>query len=286
MWTMTAVETCRLPVSEGVDLAADVWAGGGPPFLLLHGLASNRRLWRGVAQHLAEAGHAVAALDLRGHGESDRPDGDYGFDAMASDVVATCRALGFDRPVVAGQSYGGNLVLEMADRKPGELRGVAAVDGGILDIAGRFRTWDECVAALSPPSIDSSLEQLRGYFLGQMSGWPEGSVEAAMACFEESSDGRARARLSLEHHLAILRSMWEHRPTELLSRVTTPVLLMPCDTGDAAWTAHKRETLSAVRRDDSLLRVRWFEAHHDVHLQRPADVGEELLAADRDGFFS
>lgn len=283
---MTASEGVRLPVAEGVELAADVWHGERPPFLLLHGLASNRRLWQGVAQHLAAAGHAVATLDLRGHGESDRPDRGYGFETMTADVVAARRMLGFDRTVMAGQSYGGNLVLEIADREPDSVRGVAAVDGGILDVAGRYKDWDECLAALSPPTFDITLERLRAHFEAQMSDWPVGSVDAAMACFEESADGRGRARLAREHHLAMLRSMWEHRPAELLGRVGVPVLLMPCDTGDSGWTGHKRETLAAVRRNDSLLRVRWFEAHHDVHLQRPADVADALLDAERDGFFA
>jgi len=44
------------------------------PFVLVHGLASNARLWDGVARRLAGAGHSSAAVDLRGHGRSDKPD--------------------------------------------------------------------------------------------------------------------------------------------------------------------------------------------------------------------
>ena len=281
-----AADTVGISVAEGVELAADVWPGEGAPFVLLHGLASNRRLWHGTAHLLAAEGHAVATLDLRGHGESARPSSGYAFETMTADVVAACSELGFERPVVAGQSYGGNLVLELADRYPGAVRGVAAVDGGILDIASRFRSWDECVAALSPPKLEMSVAELRSYFSSLMSQWPPGSVEAAMACFEEDPSGRPRARLTLENHLSILRSMWEHRPAELLERTQVPTLLLPCDTGDAAWTEHKRSTLASLRHDGATpVRVHWFEAHHDVHLQRPAEVAGALLSAVSDGFF-
>ena len=279
-------EAVRVPVAEGVELAADVWPGEGPPFLLLHGLASNRQLWRPVAERLAAAGHAVATLDLRGHGESDRPEDGYDFRTVSADVVTAARALGLERPVLVGQSYGGNLVLEIADRHDAAVRGVAAVDGGVLDLGSRFSTWDDCATAMSPPTIDMSPEELRSHIADHVSGWPDGALEAAMGCYETSSQGRAQPRLARAHHLAILRSMWEHSPTQLLGRLSVPVLLLPCDTGDADWTAHKRDTIAAVRRKGSDLRVRWFEAHHDVHLQQPDGVAGALLAAENDGFFA
>jgi pimeloyl-ACP methyl ester carboxylesterase len=278
-------ETLRLAVAEGVEVVADVWPGDRTPFLLVHGLASNRRLWRGVATALASAGHAVAAIDLRGHGESDRPSRGYDFATMAADVVSTIRMLAFERPAVIGQSYGGNLVLEVAARHAESVRGVGALDGGVLDLARRFATWEECEAAMSPPVIGLSTEELRGRIAQDESDWPPGSVDAVMACFEESDGGVARARLARDHHLAILRSMWEHNPPELLTLIPVPVLVMPCDTGDEEWTAHKREVLAEAKRDASALRVRWFDAHHDVHLQRPVEVAEALLDAERDGFF-
>ena len=283
---MTTPETVRVPVAEGVELAADVWRGSRPPFVLVHGLASNRRLWDGVAGELARAGHAVATLDLRGHGESDRPGAGYDFPTMSADVVSAVRMLSFERPAVIGQSYGGNLVLEVAARHPTSIRGVGAVDGGVLDLGRRFGTWEACAAALSPPALGLSMEELRARIAQDESEWPPGSVEAVMACFEEAAGAVARARLPREHHLAILRSMWEHNPPELLTHIPVPVLMMPCDTGDPDWTAHKREVLAEARRDASSLRVQWFEAHHDVHLQRPAEVAEALLTAEGDGFFS
>src|SRR3954454_23357094 len=88
------------------------------PFLLVHGLASNARTWMGVGRALAEAGHPVVAVDQRGHGLSEKPTTGYGFDEVTADLRALIEALGLRRPVIAGQSWGGNVVLELAARNP------------------------------------------------------------------------------------------------------------------------------------------------------------------------
>ena len=67
------MRTVRIPVADDVELAVDLWAspaGDGPPFLLVHGLASNARMWDGVAMALVARGLAAITVDLRGHGRS------------------------------------------------------------------------------------------------------------------------------------------------------------------------------------------------------------------------
>ena len=61
---------------------------GGRPVILLHGLASNARIWDLVAPHLLQDGLVPIALDQRGHGLSDGPDGDYGFEPFTGDLAA------------------------------------------------------------------------------------------------------------------------------------------------------------------------------------------------------
>ncbi|MDQ1426431.1 MAG: lipase, partial [Acidimicrobiaceae bacterium] len=101
-------------VTDDVTLVVRRHDGDGRPFLLVHGLASNARLWDGVADHLAAADHAVVTVDQRGHGQSSKPDHGYDFATVVADLVALIDALDLDRPIVAGQSWGGNVVLELA----------------------------------------------------------------------------------------------------------------------------------------------------------------------------
>ena len=62
----------EVQLSDGPRLALRRADGEGRPFLLVHGLSSNARLWDGTARLLAAAGHQVVAVDQRGHGRSEQ----------------------------------------------------------------------------------------------------------------------------------------------------------------------------------------------------------------------
>jgi pimeloyl-ACP methyl ester carboxylesterase len=292
----TGYETRRIAGSGGIELAVDVWpvpqgaAAERPGFLLVHGLASNARLYDGVAARLAGAFHAAAELDLRGHGRSDKPDDGYDYDTMCADLAAVLDALAlrpgpaeFARPVVVGQSFGGNLVLELAARYPERLSGVACIDGGTIDLGKRFFSWDDVSAALAPPKMEGTrYEELERRFSEWHPDWPEAGIEASLANFEVRPDGTVAPWLTLDRHLKILRSMWESRTSELYPKVKVPVLLLPADSPGtpAAWSESKREgtdeALAALER----AQVHWFSpADHDVHAQHPDQVAEVLLGA-------
>ncbi len=151
----SSVQALRVPVAPGVALYAERRDGdpAAVPFVLVHGLASNLRLWDGVAEDLHARGHTVVALDQRGHGRSDAPDAAYGIDLAVADLQAVVEALGLSRPVIAGQSWGGNVVLEYGWRMPRTVRGIVCVDGGIIELADWFDTWEMCLAALTPPDL-------------------------------------------------------------------------------------------------------------------------------------
>lgn len=126
------VRSERVAGMGGVRLRVLLHPGGGIPFLLVHGLASNARMWDGVASRLSAAGHPSAAVDRRAHGESDGSDEGFDFATLAADLAAVAGHC-FDRPVVAvGQSWGGNVVLELARRHPDRVGAVGLVDGGFI----------------------------------------------------------------------------------------------------------------------------------------------------------
>src|SRR5438093_5049829 len=146
----------QVVVAPDVALQVEVRSGDATaaPVVLVHGLASNLRLWDGVAEHLHAAGHTVVAIDQRGHGRSDAPDAGYDLETAVADLLALIGVLGLRRPVLAGQSWGGNVVLELAWRRPDAVRGIACVDGGVIELADWFQSWDACVTALTPPKLD------------------------------------------------------------------------------------------------------------------------------------
>ncbi|MGI8807821.1 MAG: alpha/beta fold hydrolase [Acidimicrobiales bacterium] len=271
----------RVTVDEGVALEVDLWEGGdGAPFLAAHGLASNRRLWEGVAARLHELGHPVATVDLRGHGRSDKPENGYDFATMGDDLVDVLDAIGFDRVVLAGQSTGGNLVVDLAARLPERVVGVAGIDGGALELARQWPDWEQCKEALAPPPLAGSpAASIEARLRRGHPGWSDWAIEASMANFEHLPDGTIRPWLSLERHLRILRALWEHRPSAVIPRLDVPVLLVMADTGDS-WAEQKRTISDELVAVSAHVRAQWFSpGDHDLHLQYPIELADLLHAA-------
>lgn len=109
--------------------------GSGEPLLLLHGVGMCKEWWAPVLDRLA-ARHEVVALDLPGHGESDRipPGEDPTIERLTTAVADFARENGWERPHVAGISLGGLISLELARRR--EARSATA-----FSPAGFARGW-------------------------------------------------------------------------------------------------------------------------------------------------
>lgn len=265
----------------GIRLHLRLWPGGDRvPFLLLHGLASNARTWDRVAGGLAAAGHPVAAVDQRGHGWSDKPDTGYDLATAAGDAARVVAALGWQRPIVVGQSWGGTVVLELAARHPGLAAAIGCVDGGYFDLRGSGdASWEAVSRRLRPPNL---LGTPRGELVARIRGyhpdWDAAGVEATLANFETLADGTVRPWLSLERHMAIVRAMWELDTAALFSRVAAPVLLCVAE-GDGSSEEGRRRQVAAAEAGLARCAVRWFaDADHDIHVHRP----RQLVAAFRE----
>ncbi len=131
---------------DGVELQVSVdGPAAGPPILLLHSIGCDRAMWRGQADALA--GRRVIRPDLRGHGDSAAPAGEYGLDRLARDVVAILDALKVERTVICGISLGGLVALEMALRAPGRVLGLVLANTSAR-IGSRDAWADRARAAL------------------------------------------------------------------------------------------------------------------------------------------
>ena len=107
------IEIAPAPNKPAVSLYYEE-QGSGPPLLLLHGLGESTFTWREVLP-ARSARYRVSALDLRGLGQSDKPDdGGYGADDQAALVERFIANLGLDKVSIVGHSFGGTVALRAA----------------------------------------------------------------------------------------------------------------------------------------------------------------------------
>lgn len=120
----------RVP-GDGIELTFGYWPGRGAPVVALHGLTASYVNFIGIAERLAGR-RPLLALDLRGRGDSDKPDGPYGLAQHARDVAAAMQALDIGPSVIVGHSMGAFIATALAAQNPELVAGLILIDGGYL----------------------------------------------------------------------------------------------------------------------------------------------------------
>jgi lipase len=119
----------KVRIPGAVELAV-YRAGEGPdPVVCLHGITAQHRAFNAVARYL-ETSHGLVGVDLRGRGDSDKPELGYSLEAHAADVVRVLDHLGLRNAVLAGHSMGGFVALKTALMFPERVRAIVLLDGG------------------------------------------------------------------------------------------------------------------------------------------------------------
>ncbi len=155
-----------LPV-EGLVTHYRAW-GEGKPIVMIHGFWSWSFTWEPMGNLLARSGYRCVALDLKGFGLTEKPQGaDYSHRSLARFVISFMDVMGIDRAALAGSSMGGNIALHAALRYP------ERVGGLILVAPAAFAAWGligslGALAAL-PPLRRAMKHALRRYALSERS---------------------------------------------------------------------------------------------------------------------
>jgi haloacetate dehalogenase len=214
-----------IDVGGGLSTFARI-GGNGPPLLLLHGYPETHLCWRKIAPALAER-FTVVVADLRGYGDSSKPEGgerhvSYAKRAMAQDQVEVMRALGFERFRLVGHDRGGRVAHRLALDHPDRVERLAVLD--IAPTATMYRATDRAFAEayyhwfflIQPFDLP---ERLIGadpayYLRRSLAGWGHGAFEEEVVaeyvrCFASPGaihasceDYRAAAGIDLEHDTA------------------------------------------------------------------------------------
>jgi pimeloyl-ACP methyl ester carboxylesterase len=119
-------------------------AGKGEPVILMHGYAQNSHMWRPLMKELGKT-HLVIAPDLRGFGDTAKPEAGYDKKTMAQDVHALAQSLGIKKAGIAGHDIGLMVAYAYAAQFPSEVDRIALLDAfipGIGDTTNLFLLRD------------------------------------------------------------------------------------------------------------------------------------------------
>ena len=257
---------------------------------MLHGLASTCHIWDQVAPILARS-FAVVDMDLRGHGESAKPDHGYDFASVSRDVAGVIQAKDLDKPIVVGHSWGGDVALELAVAYPGAPGGLCFVDGGMIEPSTRYQSLDEAREQMAPPDFTGmEFDGFQERIQQRAAANGPAFVDMVLANFEVFEDGTFRAKLSRENHIRIVGALWDHHPPALYPKAACPVLIMLARQKDNPDTAARgllrAETVAAAGDMLPVSKTVWLEdSIHDVPVQRPELVAGVIKDHIDAGFF-
>jgi 3-oxoadipate enol-lactonase len=173
----------KITVRDGAQIACEVrgYTKASPPIVLVHSLAMDHTFWEPVASLLIGT-TAVLTYDCRGHGLSDKPEGNYRVENFATDLADLVEHFGWRAVVVAGASMGGCIALSYAAAYPGRVAGV-----GLFDTTAGYNApeaWEERAVTAETKGLEAMVDfQTTRWFTDDFRVRRKDVVDAAVAVF-------------------------------------------------------------------------------------------------------
>jgi haloacetate dehalogenase len=275
--------------ADGLRIRASV-GGSGPPVLLLHGHPQTHATWHAVAPPLAER-HSVVAMDLRGYGDSQKPEGgerhaNYAKRAMAADAVAVMRHLGHDRFAVVGHDRGGRVAHRLALDHPDAVTRIAVLD--IAPTATMYARTDKAFATayfwwfflIQPAPLPETLIAadpeffLRTHIDGQ-SKTPGATGPDVFAEYLRCYSDPATRHAICEDYRAAATIDLDHDRSDGDERVRAPLLAL---WGRLGTVGLLYDVLQTWREKALNVEGRPFDCGHTLQEERPDELAADLVA--------
>ena len=182
--------------SDRITLSYLEWGKSGQPVLLLHGLADTALVWSRLGESLVAQFHTIAP-DMRGHGNSDKPQDGYDFLTLICDLEELMDSVGWEKAHIVGHSWTGKLVAVWMKHSPSRFRSAVLVDPffiGRLPAVFKysFPLLYKVLPFLKMMGPFESFEQAEAVAKGlkQYRDWSELQRQAFEGSVEQKQDGR------------------------------------------------------------------------------------------------
>ncbi|MGB3532927.1 MAG: alpha/beta hydrolase [Microcoleaceae cyanobacterium] len=203
-----------------VELSYLEWNGtnkipSATKLLLLHGLADHALVWSSLAESLGLDYHIIAP-DLRGHGNSTKPDKGYGFDEIIADLEEFIHQLQWSKTHILGHSWSGKLLPIWAKKHPERFQSMILVDPiFITRMPSLFKLTLplvyqrlDCLKGMGPFESLSEAE-LKARQLSQYSGWSELQQDVFRAGIEQKEDKKWGSKFTVAARNQIFEAVIE-----------------------------------------------------------------------------
>lgn len=250
---------------------------GREPILALHGLASSAH-WYDIVAPLLRDRYRIVAPDQRGHGQTTQASDGYGWHSVASDAVGLLDALGIEKAIVFGHSWGGNVAVGLAAHYPERVAALVMIDGGFFSpqmLPGA--TWEAFSQRLSPRDVSGTRAEFLARMSAQLTVCWNADIERIVQTMVYERDGQIYDILRPENQAQVIRAMWDDPASELWPKIECPALIVPAGPSperantDFAHTRKRMVELAADGIPNS--RVHWIpDTIHDIGYHKPDEL--------------
>ena len=205
--------TSWITTPDGVQIAYHEVGSGDPPIVFIHGIYGNRGGFT-LQEEYFSPNHRCVAIDLRGNGDSDKPNEAYSMARYADDVAEVIRQTGLGKSVLVGHSMGGQVVISVAERHPELAAAVASLDSpsNIPGWQDRFHGPFDHLMTFDGPYRETVRSFLSAAYLPTDNPSWVGGLEERLAAIPDHVIVRA------------WQAMSAYEPTESLRRMKCPYL--------------------------------------------------------------
>ena len=234
--------------------------GKGPAALVLvHGWTCNLDNWRDQIPDLSKR-NRVIALDLPGHGQSDKPQMAYTMDLFANAIDAVMRDAKVERAVIAGHSMGTPVARQFYRKYPQKTLAIIIVDGGLRPF-GTKEMRDGFVTTFRSPGYKQAGEQMFAQMMGKL---PPAEQERVRTSFANTPQ-------------YVLVSAMEDMNKETLygpDKINVPVFAVLAKA--PFWPPDTEEFLRGLAPD---LELQWWEGvGHFLMMEKPKQFNDAVIA--------